>query len=49
MSQSQYFDTLGQSEKNSDQQFYANVEEHTVQYVITPDKPQVQFPAQQVR
>lgn len=49
MAQSQYFDTLSQSEKSSDQQFYTNVEEHTVQYVITPDKSQVQFPTQQVR
>lgn len=44
----QYFDTLSQSEKNTEQQFYGNTEENTVQYVITPDKAQVQFPTQQV-
>lgn len=49
MAQSQYFDTLSQSEKSSDQQFYSNAEERTVQYVITPDKAPVQFPTQQVR
>lgn len=49
MAQSQYFDSLSQTEKNTEQQFYANVEEHTVQYVITPEKAQVQFPTQQVR
>lgn len=49
MAQPQYFDALSQNEKSSDQQFYANVEEHTVQYVITQDKAQVQFPPQQVR
>lgn len=44
----QFFETLSQSEKNSDQQFFTNIEERTVQYVLTPEKSQVQFPTQQV-
>ncbi|CAH1953623.1 unnamed protein product [Acanthoscelides obtectus] len=46
---SQYYEVLNQGEKPSDTQFYTNVEDQTVQYVITPDKTQVQFPTQQVQ
>lgn len=49
MAQSQYFDAVSQNEKSSDQQFFTNVEERTVQYVIAPEKSQIQFPTQQVR
>lgn len=45
----QYYEVLSQGDKTSEQQFYNNVEDQTVQYVITPDKTQVQYPTQQVR
>lgn len=37
-----------QGDSNKEQQMYSNVEDQTVQYVITPDKTQVQYPTQQV-
>nr|CAH7720990.1 unnamed protein product [Callosobruchus chinensis] len=45
---SQYYEVLNQGEKTVEPQFYSNVEDQTVQYVITPDKTQVQFPTQQI-
>lgn len=45
----QYYEVLSQSDKTSEQQFYNNVEDQTVQYVISPDKTQTQYPTQQVR
>ncbi|KAG5874832.1 hypothetical protein JTB14_009289 [Gonioctena quinquepunctata] len=43
MAQPQYYEVLKQ-EDNPGQQFFTNVEDQTVQYVITPNKTQVQFP-----
>ncbi|XP_018569684.1 uncharacterized protein LOC108909755 isoform X2 [Anoplophora glabripennis] len=41
-----YYEVLSQSDKSSEQQFYNNVEDQTVQYMISPDK--TQYPTQQI-
>lgn len=48
MAQSQYYEILKESDKNAEPRYFTNVEDQTVQYVITPDTTQVQFPTQQV-
>ncbi|CAG9825310.1 unnamed protein product [Phaedon cochleariae] len=48
MAESQYYEVLKQDEKSSEQQYFSNVEDQTVQYVITPNKTQTQFPTQQI-
>ncbi|XP_056631057.1 uncharacterized protein LOC130441410 isoform X1 [Diorhabda sublineata] len=48
MAQPQYYEILNEGGKNPEQQFFTNVEDQTVQYVITPDTTQVQFPNQQI-
>ncbi|KAJ8985564.1 hypothetical protein NQ317_011524 [Molorchus minor] len=45
----QYYEVLSQrNDKAADPQFYNNIEDQTVQYVITPEKTQVQYPTQQI-
>lgn len=41
----QFYDVVSPADKGQEQ-FYNNVEEQTVQYVITPEKTQVQYPQQ---
>ncbi|XP_028149197.2 uncharacterized protein LOC114342259 isoform X1 [Diabrotica virgifera virgifera] len=48
MAQPQYFEVLNNSNKNQEQHFFSNIEDSTVQYVITPDNTQVQLPSQQI-
>ncbi|KAJ8910989.1 hypothetical protein NQ315_010818 [Exocentrus adspersus] len=44
----QYYEVLSQVDKTTEQAFYSTVEDQAVQYVISPDKNQIQYPTQQI-